>query len=230
MELEGFGVSLVGRAVWVYSTPALQKSTGSSGIPWEFLESTNYTLRILVTSEDQQLRLSEAERGGWNCVWTPKSARDWSCVATTLKAAGQGNCLLVFDTVSSTPPPTFWPYVEGLMRDLRISRIWIHSTAPPWIPDAIFFPPLHKEYAEGTWEIIQALPARSGHGPCRVDVQAWTTLLEATREQELGIVVTDSEESAWVTLWHRPSDSRLPLEKQVSRGLVWIQTGTCLMS
>jgi hypothetical protein len=230
MELEGFGVSLVGRSTWVYADT---RTHPAPVVPWEFLQCS-YAMRLLVTERSAaRLRFAEAEMD-WTCVWTPTTPRDWSGIATVLRSTAQvGPCLLVLDRVE--PSQSFWSYLEGLRKEGRsITLVWIHSTPPiahAWVPDALFVPPTPGSHAEALRALFATLPERGGHGRWfgGGDVQGWADLVAATHEQGLGLVLTDIEEPTWTLLWHRPSDSRLSLEKRVPGCVAWIQTGTYLL-
>lgn len=225
MELEGLGVSCVGRPIWSYHPH--DSDRWGSGIPWEYIQSTNYTARYLIRGSGESRRLCEAE-GSWNCVWTPTSSRDWSGLATLIRSIGVGSCLLVFDTVEGVPN-TFWTFLDTIVREgkILVTRIWLHTIAPQWIPDVIFFPPLDIQHQDHAFHIIQALPARGGHGIWNLGSMNWASVVQATREQGLGLAITDIEETAWTLLWHRVADSRPTLH--VERASNWIETGTLLL-
>lgn len=226
MELEGFGVSLVGRSTWIYADT---RTHPTPVIPWEFLQCS-FAMRVLVTERSAaRLRFAEAETD-WTCVWTPATPRDWSGIATVLRSTAQvGPCLLVLDRAE--PPASFWGFLDGLRKEGRsVSVVWIH-TASPTIPDAVFVPPTPIARSADLRAVFAALPERAGHGRWfwHGDGSGWEALVEATHEQGLGLVLTDIEEPTWTLLWHRPSDSRFPLEKRVPGCVAWIQTGTYLM-
>ncbi len=210
MELEGFGVSLVGKTAWVI---------GSSQIPWEYIQGVHYTTRILIRGTKPTL--AEVE-GTWNSIWCSPQAKDWSFIATVLRGVGVSNCLLVMDHVD--PPASFWQYLDSMVHGIQ-TRVWIHGEGPAFVPDAIFCPPLKtQELAELAWRCFSALPARNGHGGWTAS--SWDSIVSATSSQQLGLVVSDVEEMTWTLMWHRPADSRLPLEKSVSMARHWIQIGS----
>lgn len=223
MELEGLGVSLVNKSIWYYKP--LHVSV--SGIPWEFIQGTNYSMRILIQGGGhKQIRVAEAERP-WTCIWTPTSQRDWSCLATIVRSITSGSCLLVLDHVVGIPH-TFWTFLDTLQREGRtsITRVWIHTDAPQWIPDAVFFPPL--DCKQSILSIVESLPARNDHGSWRHGTD-WDAILQATFSQNLGLAVTDVEESDWTLLWHKPEDSKQPLDVRIQRATQWIETGAALL-
>jgi hypothetical protein len=222
MELEGLGVSLVGRSIWSYKDPTVP----FSGIPWEFIQGTNYAIRILIHGGSKSLRMAEAERN-WTCIWIPTSQRDWSCLATIVRSVGVGSCLLVFDHVVGIPH-TFWSFLDTVQREGRtvLTRVWIHTEAPNWVPDAVFFPPLETHHP--LLSVVESLPARHGHGAWRHHPD-WEAILQATRDQQLGLAITDVEESDWVLLWHKPEDSKQPLDVRIPRATQWIETGSALL-
>jgi hypothetical protein len=223
MELEGFGVPLLGRAVWVFQN-------GSAGVPWEFIRSNNYSMRILLRGSAAATR-TEAEED-WTCIWTPTTSRDWSCIATCIRSVGAGSVLVVLDSLQSPPPSTFWQFIDSLVREGRtaITRVWLHSEAPPFVPDATFFPPMSSPTdAEAIYKVFSALPARAGHGGWSYH-GPWNPVVEATHEQGMGLVVSDIEEAAWTLMWHRPEDSRMPVEKRIPRASVIIRIGLELLN
>jgi hypothetical protein len=222
MEFEGLGISLVGRCTWVV------RSKESPLVPWEFLHASNYALRILIRSAE--VTPTEIEQP-WTCVWIPTCGRDWSCIATALRSATGGPCLLVLEDVM--PPPTFWTYVEGLQREGRsLTRVWVHREAPPCVPDATFFGPVAADSPEADHmlRVFEAMPARGAHGRWDATRLNWGDLVAATHEQGLGLVLTDMEEQAWTVLWHRVEDSRGPLEKRTSAAKAWIQAGVRVLA
>ena len=205
MELEGFGVSLVGRTLWVVGA-----------IPWEYIQGTHYTAKILIRGT--RPTLAELE-GDWNTIWCAPQAKDWSYIATILRGVGLASCLLVMDHVE--PPATFWHYLDSMVRGV-MTKVWIHEEAPAFVPDAVFFPPLHaSEMAEKAQRIFSSLPARNGHD--RWNATSWDSIVSATAAPDLGLVVSDVEETTWTLMWHRPDESRLPKEKSVSIVKHWIQ-------
>lgn len=207
MELEGFGVSLVGRGIWL-----------QGGIPWEFLQSSP-TLKLILRGSRPSFAEAETD---WTCIWNPTQSRDWSCIATILRSAA-GSCLLVLDHV--VPPPTFWTFLDGMMRDRTVTRIWMHEDPPPFVPDATFFAPTTDvQVAQRMLEVFSALPARAGHGPWQPATD-WYSVVQAAQEQGMGLVVSDLEEHAWTLLWHRPADSRPVLEKRIPTAQHWLRIG-----
>jgi hypothetical protein len=228
MELEGLGISFVGRQIWAYANERHHRY--GSCIPWEYIQGVNYSLKLLIQSEKSgKPTLSQAETD-WTCVWNPASAKDWSCIATMLRGYSMGNCLLVFDHVNVSAPPTFWSFLENLIREGRvnITRVWIHTSPPAWIPDAVFFPPLADTEMDIVAKVLLGLPSRNSHGQCR-HFPTLSNILVATREQGLGVVVTDVEESEWTLLWHRMGDSRPSLEILSERAAYWMEVGVGLL-
>jgi hypothetical protein len=227
MELEGFGASLVGRAIYVVS------DAEHAWIPWEFISGTQYSARILITGEGPGVRLVQAENS-WNAVVYPSTARDWSFIATLIKSSG-GAVLLVMDSHAPAAPPTFQHFMDGILGEGRISltRVWIGThTEIPTIPDAILFPPLHDSFrATAAYDMIRRLPARGGHGAwAAVSAAEWGTLVEATARSDLGILISDVGESAWSLFWHKLSDSAAESHGLlVKRGLAWLRTGAALL-
>ncbi len=225
MELEGLGVSLHGRPLWVYAGP--EHAQFGSGIPWEYIQEIHYTTKILVRGPHSIQTQIESE---WSSVWYPQSSRDWSCIATLIRSIGVGSCLLVMDHVANNPPASFWTYLDGIVKEGRttVTRIWIHTNAPMWIPDALFFPPLHDSEATVALQILQAMPARHNHSTWVYMQTAaqWLDVLRDTRRQGLGLVLSDVQETSWTLFWHKPVDSRPSLEAMVGKTSPWLEAAT----
>ena len=227
MELEGFGASLVGRALYVVS------DAEHAWIPWEFISGTQYGARILITGEGPGVRLIQAENS-WTVIMAPSGPRDWSFVATLIKSCGPA-VLLVADSHAPTPPQSFLHFMDGVLAEGRIvvTRVWVGTSIEiPTIPDAILFPPLHDSpRSTAAYDMIRRLPARGAHGPwSAVSAAEWGTLVEATAKSDLGILISDVGESAWSLFWHKLSDSAAESHGALmKRGLAWLRTGAMLL-
>lgn len=106
-----------------------------------------------------------------------------------------------------------------------VTRVWIHEEPPPVLPDATFCSPLAtQEESQRVFQVFSAFPARAGHGPWS-PVAAWESIVGAACDQGMGLVITDIEEHQWTLLWHRPADSRPPLEKRIPTAQHWLRIG-----
>ena len=225
MELEGFGASLVGRALYVYSTES------DAWVPWEFISSTTYSCRILITGLDKHLRTMEAEYA-WTFIVRPTGLKDWACIATIVRGMGQ-SVLLVFDIGTPPIPPTFVAFMDSCLAEGKVilTRVWIGQNIEiPTIPDAIFFPVLRDGH-DAVYDMIRRLPGRGGHGSwAPISPADWLTISKATAESGLGMVVSDIGETSWQLFWHKVSDSRAePSHVLVSRGFQALRTGMALV-
>lgn len=228
MELEGFGASLIGRVLYVYASHA------DAWVPWEFISGTPYTAKILICgSNHNNLHLVEAEHA-WTVVFRPSSPKDWSCIATLLRALGP-TILLVFDVSAPPAPPSFVSFLDVLLQEGRttLTRIWIGEHIEiPAIPDAVFFPILHdSKKIQDVYALLGRLPGRANHGPWAAIPQAdWTAIVKATQESNLGIVVSDVGEPSWSLFWHKLADSRGDSHAVLTkRGLAWARTGLAMV-
>jgi hypothetical protein len=100
-----------------------------------------------------------------------------------------------------------------------------------WIPDALFFPPLQDSEANTVLSILQAMPARHNHGGwiCTQTANAWLDILRDTRRQGLGLVLSDVQETAWTLFWHKPADSRPPMEVIMTKTGAWMEGVSMLL-
>jgi hypothetical protein len=226
MELEGFGASLVGRALYVVA------DYEHAWIPWEFISGTQYAARILISGDGTGMRLLEAENG-WGAIFKPTHGRDWSVIATMMKSAG-GPILLTFDSHAPAAPASFITFLDSMLAEGRvITRIWAgtHVTVP-CIPDALLFPPLAEPFrGRAAYEMMRRLPARDGHGAwTAMGTGEWTALVDATSKSNLGILISDIGEKAWTLFWHKLEDSHNELVSvTVKRGLEWLRTGAAII-
>lgn len=227
MELEGFGASLIGRAIYVFS------DSEHAWIPWEFISGTAYTCRILITGDGAGLRCVEAENT-WTVVFRPTTAKDWSCIATIVRGMGP-SVLLAFDTHAPPAPPTFISFMDAIVAEGRLvlTRVWIgiHIEIPA-IPDAVFCPVFKDAVRmQAFYELATRLPARSEHGSWHaMNSNDWNAMVKATTESDLGMVISDVGESGWSLFWHKLTDSRAEGHGVlVKRGFTWLRTGMALV-
>ena len=222
MELEGFGASLVGRALFVCS------NASDVWIPWEFISDTNYSCKILISSDKSSAHCLEIE-GSWTLIAFPKTAMDWSCIATMIKGMG-GSILLVFDVDSPRAPDAFANFLEAIVREGRIvlTRIWTGMNADiPTIPDAIFFPVnINNESRKQIYDLISRLPSRNGHREWKqMPIAEWNAMLNTTIQSNLGLVVSDVGETEWTIFWHKIADSSLVGDITLFQlGMKWLKS------
>lgn len=212
MELEGFGASLVGRAIYVCASPE------KAWIPYEFISGTNYNCRICISGHPKNVRLVDTA-DVWNAVFHPSSSRDWSCIATMIQSMGP-QVLLVFDSYAPAAPPSFITFLDNCMAAGRVvlTRIWIGTHVEiPCIPDAILFPVFAgagagaggaAAAATEAYEMMRRLPGRGGHGAWSApNLDEWNVIVKATADGHLGIMISDVGEHSWSLFWHKVEDS-----------------------
>jgi hypothetical protein len=170
----------------------------------------------------------------WNVIVSPQNAKDWSILATLIKGSG-GTVLIVFDTDTPKPPMTFLTFMDSIIAEGRtvLTRVWIGQAIEiPCIPDAVLFPVLtDTRLHSAVFDLIYRLPARGGHEtlPTMSRVE-WVSLVNATVENGLGIMVTDIGESTWSLFWHKIADSRiLHSSAQRTKGMSLMRTGMKLL-
>jgi len=221
MELEGFGSSLVGRAILVHAAP------DKTWIPWEFISATQYTCKILVCGDSGSL---EAETF-WTVILRPKTSRDWSILATILRGYG-GTILLTFDSSAPKCPDSFLSFLDTLVDDGRTvcTRIWFGiGVEIPAIPDAVFFPPVVVADSARVYDLMKRLPARSNHGVWR-PLADWSAVCSATVASDLGLMISDIDEPEWKVFWHKISDSVVGKPSDsVKRGITLSRLGLSLV-
>jgi hypothetical protein len=186
MELQGFGGSLVGKTIW---------GVGDPWVPWEFLQDIK--CRVLLRGASSALA---AISDNWTYSIAPETAKDWSCVATILKALSASTSVLVAWCDDVAMSPAALRFLEGL----PITRLMMGSRAPALVPDAVLF---SKDCGTAR-SICERLPARGGHGPCALPpTEAWTELVASLHDSSMCLMVTDVEDKAWTLYWYKPADS-----------------------
>jgi len=202
MELEGFGVSLVGRCVHICADGS------STWLPWEFL-AASYSCRILICGEVKKTVLAFTQN--WTVVFTPNDLKTWSAIATVLKGMGQ-TVLIVFDTSAPEMPVSFVRFLDECSSQGRqvITRVWVGQKAMMTsVPDAVFFP---TDNSSEVYDYLSRLPARSGHGKWSgMSALEFKTLCDTVASNNLGFVLSDLGESGWTLFWHREADSAVTL-------------------
>jgi hypothetical protein len=209
MELEGFGASLVGRAIYVCTPPE------KAWIPHEFISGTTYNCRICISGSPKNIRLVDTA-DGWNAVFHPLASRDWSCIATMIQSMGP-HVLIVFDSYAPAAPASFITFLDNCISSGRVvlTRIWIGTHVEiPCIPDAILFPVFDGGSGAGAagateaYDMMRRLPGRGGHGAWAApNLDEWSVLVKATADGHLGILISDIGEHSWSVFWHKVEDS-----------------------
>ena len=136
----------------------------------------------------------------WAYSMAPENTKDWSCIATILKALSASTSVLVAWTDDVEMSPAAVRFLEGL----PITRLALGTTAPQMVPDAVLF----SKDCSTARSLCERLPARAGHGPCvPPPPDAWAELMGSLTESSMCLLVTDVEDKAWTFYWHKPEDS-----------------------
>jgi hypothetical protein len=202
MELEGFGVSLVGRCVYMYA------ENDKLWLPWEFI-AASYSCRILICGEVKKTTLAYTQ--SWTAVFTPTDMKVWSAVATVLRGMGS-TILIVFDSSAPEAPASFLRFLDETVSTGRqvLTRVWVgKQTNMPCVPDAIFFA---TEDGGNAYEYLIKLPAHNNHGAWNgMSYLEFKSLYDTVTSNNLGFVISDVGEAGWTLFWHRESDSSTSL-------------------
>lgn len=190
MEVQGFGGNLTGKTIWVHQ---------QSWVPWEFLHGI--TCRVLLQGSEPSL---VGFVDPWHYTMTPKTAKDWSCIATVLKAlsTSSGSVLVAWDS-TLVVPPTFIRFVESL----PVTRLMMSGAeSPPLFPDALFF----SADTADVKSICEHMPSRGGHGPYVAPaVESWNELVRTLGSSGMSLMLTDVGETAWTLFWYKREDSQV---------------------
>jgi len=136
----------------------------------------------------------------WTYCITPTNAKDWSCIATILKALVVDRAVVVAweDEVAMTPAAV------RFLESLPLTRVMMgyRTGVPPLLPDAILF----SNDTTTARSLCERLPSRKG--ACVLPpADAWTELLRTLAQSHLSLLVTDVEDAAWTLYWYNPEDS-----------------------
>ena len=174
---------MLGKTIWVY---------GDEWVPWEFLQSI--TCRILIHDSSTSLLFTDS----WDYCIAPKTPKDWSCVATIIKALSADSSVLVAWRLPV--PPTFVRFIESM----PVTRLLLSSGEPSLPVDAVFGTP-----TAAFRTLCERMPPCRNHGAyAPPSMEAWGDLTKTLAEGGMSVVLTDVGESTWTLFWYKPSDSQ----------------------
>jgi hypothetical protein len=155
-------------------------------------------------------------------------------LATLVKGNG-GTVLLVFDVDAPKPPATFLTFLDGVVAEGRtiLTRVWVGQAIEiPCIPDAVMFPVMSDSRLHSiAYDLLYRLPARDSHGIfSHMTAGDWTSLVKATVDGGLGIMISDVGERAWSLFWHKIADSDTETDtNRFRKGMRLLRLGTHTM-
>jgi hypothetical protein len=156
----------------------------------------------------------------WTYCITPTTPKDWSCIATILKALSADRLLVAWsdDVEMGAAAIRF-------LNALPATKLLMgyESSPPPFLPDAILFSGQRSKDALSIRKICETLPARNDHGPCALpSLDAWTELLSTLEQSEMSLMITDVDDKAWTPYWYKLADSQSLTAEDVKDRVSWL--------
>jgi hypothetical protein len=187
MELEGFSASLKG------TTLVLVEREEDAWIPWECLPEG---MTILLCGKEVRTHRLVRDSASWSLIWSPTSSREWSLLATILKAIGP--VTLVLDLDALIPPFAFTEFLDTLPSVMKVQLAYVGSSL------GIFGPPNTVIWSDSIsiaarMEVLQTLRYKEGEA-------AVAAAVNAAKDSKVQLMASQVEGS-WKLYWIRPADS-----------------------
>jgi hypothetical protein len=209
MELEGFSASLKG------TTIVLVEREEDAWIPWECLPEG---MTVLLCGREVRTHRLLRDSSPWSLIWSPSSSREWSLLATVLKAAGP--VTLVLDLDAPNPSFAFTEFLDTLPSVTKVQLAYVGSSL------GIFGPPNTVIWSDtvsvaARMEVLQTLRYKEGEGTVAAAVNA-------AKESKVQLMASQVE-GTWKLYWIRPADSWSLVKGLggIARGL--LRTGMVLL-
>ncbi len=219
MELTGFDSSLMNKKVGM-----IVQDEDECYIPWEFLHSADsFNHRLLITNSNNKYK-NLLVGNDWNSVWTIGSNKDWSCIATTLKAH-TGHLLLVYDVNCPEPPYSFLNYIEQLIEvDHKsitiISMIKLGQSLR--FCDALFWSVGHDP--KNIYTTITNFVSNNGHISFKYSYDVVQSLVEAAYKENAELVLSYEGAFDYRLYWSKKEDSFLDHSELAKKAHTYIRS------
>ena len=211
MELEGFSTSLQGLSVVLF----VEKEE-EAWVPWECVPEG---MSILLCGKAPLTHRIVRDSYPWSSIWSPSTSREWSILATVLKAI-TGPITLVLDLDGPVPPFAFTEFLESLPSVTKFQIVKKgsslgmlgHAHAIIW-SDAISI--------SSRMDVLQTLRYKEGEG-------AITAAVTAARDSKVLLMASDCEGS-WKLYWIKPADSWVFVKRLGEFARCSLRTGMALL-
>lgn len=220
MELTGFDNSLMSKKIGL-----IVQDESECYIPWEFLHSSEaFSHRLLITNNGNKHK-NLLVGNDWNSVWTIGSNKDWSCIATTLKAH-TGHLMLVYDVNCPEPPNTFLNYIEQLIEVDRKSITivcMIKLGQSVRFCDALFWSVGHDP--KNIYTTITKFVSNNSHISFKYSYDVVQSLVEAAYKENAELVLSYEGAYDYRLYWSRKEDSFLDHSEIIKKCHSFIRSG-----
>ena len=208
MELEGFNTSLQGTTVAI-----VVDREEEVWIPWECLVQEG--IHILLCGKESRSHKVLQYSYSWNLVWSPTTSKEWSMLATVLKAM-TGPIMLVLDLGAPIPPFAFTEFLDTLP---MLTKIQI---ATPGTSLGVFGHPTSIFWSDGVSLESRMEAIRT------VSLEAVTAATTAVKDSKVQLLASNLEGS-WKLYWIRSADSWALVKRlgETAKGL--LHTGLLLL-
>jgi len=209
MELEGFSASLQG------TTVVLVEREEDAWIPWECLPEG---MTVLLCGKEVRTHRMVRDSASWSLIWSPTSSREWSLLATVLKAAG--SVTLVMDLGAPVPPFAFTEFIETLPLVTKVQITYVGSLLGMFgAPNTVIWSDSISVTAR--MEVLQTFRYKEGEA-------AVAAAVTAAKESQVQLMASQVE-GTWKLYWIRPGDSWSLVKRlgETARGL--LRTGMVLL-
>ena len=209
MELEGFSASLKG------TTLVLVEREEDAWIPWECLPEG---MTVLLCGKEVRTHRLVRDSVSWSLIWSPTRSREWSMLATVLKAAGP--VTLVMDLGAPVPSFAFTEFIETLPSVTKVQITYVGSSLGIFgAPNTVIWS--NSISVAARMEVLQTLRYKEGEA-------AVAAAVNAAKESHVQLMASQVEGS-WKLYWIRPGDSWSLVKRlgETARGL--LRTGMVLL-
>jgi len=211
MELEGFTASLQGKIVAM-----IVEKEEDCWLPYEFLPE-GFT--VLLCGKEPRSHRMLRDSTPWSVIWSPTTSREWSMLATIIKAAAAagGHVLLVVDLDAPLPPIPFLEFLETLSSVTLIQLV--RTGTPIGHPSAILW--ANSCSVASRVNVLRTLGCVE-HG------DSMTAAVAAVIESNVCIIAA-KEDGRWKLYWIRPADSWALVKRLDESAKCSLRTGMALL-
>lgn len=219
MELHAFEHSLMNKSICL-----IVKDESECYIPWEFLHAPDaFSHKLLITNKTNKYK-NLVISNEWNSVWNIGSQKDWSCIATTLKAHS-GHLLLVFDVNCPERPTSFLNFIQNLIDvdHKSITRIeMIKLGQHIGFYDTLFWSAGHD--SKNIYNTIVHFVSNNSHVRFDHDLEMIESFVNAANKEHTEIVMSYEGTYHYRLYWSRREDSFLDHSEIIKKAYSYIRS------
>jgi len=188
MELEGFSASLQGSSIVI-----MVETEEEAWVPWEFLSDG---MTILLCGKEILSHRMVRDSYPWNIIWSPTTSRDWSMIATILKATA-GPLTLVIDLGGPIPPFAFTEFLDSRPSLTKVQIAKKGTLGAFGTPRAVIWS--SRVSLGQRMEFLRSVQ-------CKETESAVVAAVTAATDSNVQVMACD-QGGGWKLYWIRPGDS-----------------------